>query len=165
MHDRKLYETNPDIEIAKEFLNQGFNWIARDGNGLLHAFEKKPKKTHGYWMNTNDGEIRQLDKNYSIFNRIKWEDEEPTRFINWDEYKTGNVIQISYYRDAGNDDLIAKWHKTAPNFEAFAFAMYTHVDKYVYRHLEKNGVQDLDKASEYIRRLKEYEEERNERYN
>ena len=67
------------------------------------------------------------------------------------------LIKPSHYK-SGDNDLIAKWHTTAPNFDAFAFAMYTHIDKYVYRHLNKNGIQDLDKASEFIKRLKEYEQ-------
>lgn len=54
-------------------------------------------------------------------------------------------------------DLIAKWHDIAPSFEAFAFAMYTHMDKYGFRFLNKNGSEDLDKLIEYATRLREFQ--------
>ena len=52
-------------------------WIARDKDGLLHLFEKKPVKTIYGWYSL--GWIVPLPS-YS-FTEIKWEDEEPKELI------------------------------------------------------------------------------------
>lgn len=58
-------------------------------------------------------------------------------------------------------DLIKKWYEIAPSYEAFAFALYTHIDKYSYRFNKKNGLEDLDKLVEYTKhQYKYYEMER-----
>lgn len=58
-------------------------------------------------------------------------------------------------------DLIKKWYEVAPSYEAFAFALYTHIDKYSYRFNKKNGLEDLDKLVEYTKhQYKYYEMER-----
>lgn len=67
-----------------------------------------------------------------------------------------NIIEPSYY-GSDNNDLFEKWYNQAPSFEAFVFAMYTHADKYAFRHLEKNGIIDLEKNQRVIQKLKEYE--------
>lgn len=56
----------------------------------------------------------------------------------------------------GEIDLIESWSLTYPKDE-FIAGMEMIADRYVKRHRHKNGVQDLDKAIEYLERLKEYE--------
>ena len=67
-----------------------------------------------------------------------------------------NPVRPVHYPEK-HKDLIAKWHDVAPSFEAFAFAIYTHMDKYGYRFLNKNGSEDLNKMTEYATRLHEYQ--------
>ena len=52
-------------------------WIARDKDGLLHLFEKKPIKTIYGWY--SPALVSTLPS--YIFPEIKWEDEEPRELI------------------------------------------------------------------------------------
>ena len=70
------------------------------------------------------------------------------------------VIKPEHYV-SGEIDRIEVWYRTMP-FEGFRWAMKSHIDKYVYRYDTKGGVEDLDKAMEFIWRLKEYEERNRE---
>lgn len=69
-------------------------------------------------------------------------------------------IKPSHYRK-GEVDLIESWYQTMP-FDGFRWAMKSHIMKYIYRFEEKNGAEDLDKATYYIERLKEKEMEQGE---
>lgn len=53
-------------------------------------------------------------------------------------------------------DRIEVWYQTN-DMKSFRAIMRSHIDKYVWRYEHKGGVEDLDKANEFIRRLKEYE--------
>ena len=57
-------------------------WIARDENGDLYLFKKKPYKIeycgHGYWIN---GVSRSHISDKTLFPEVKWEDEEPRELI------------------------------------------------------------------------------------
>lgn len=64
-----------------------------------------------------------------------------------------NPINPDHYKD-----LIAKWYDIAPSYEAFAFALYTHIDKYNYRFNKKNGLEDLNKLVEYTKHQYKYHE-------
>lgn len=64
-------------------------WIARDENGMLHAFDSKPiksKRLKGYWT-YDTGPNYWIDDGYAIklprklFPEVKWEDEEPGEFV------------------------------------------------------------------------------------
>ena len=63
-----------------------FKWIARDQNGLLCVYDKKPHKEEdptrtnpGYWFCDDDGfDVEPMVVFDSLFQYIKWEDEEPT---------------------------------------------------------------------------------------
>ncbi|MGV0167624.1 DUF3310 domain-containing protein [Furfurilactobacillus sp. WILCCON 0119] len=67
------------------------------------------------------------------------------------------MIEPSYYKGTNGKDLIDSYAEqmTADEFRGF---MKGNVIKYLTRYLDKNGVQDLDKAMTYLQRLKEYEE-------
>lgn len=56
-------------------------WIARDKNGDLWLFKKKPQKQKaGFWsVEVIMDVITQLPK--QIFTEVKWEDEEPRELI------------------------------------------------------------------------------------
>lgn len=65
-------------------------------------------------------------------------------------------IRPDHYEENGHD-LIESW-KLRFTEEQFRAVMQTLIDRYVFRYHEKNGIEDLDKATECIRRLKEWEE-------
>ena len=71
-----------------------------------------------------------------------------------------NPIKPNHYVN-GKIDLIESWFQTYP-YEQFVSIMESHIDKYVKRHRYKNGIEDLNKAIEYISRLKYYEENHKE---
>ena len=52
-------------------------WIARDAEGLLHLYEKKPIKTIYGWYATCGGTSLPS----YLFPEIKWEDKEPRELI------------------------------------------------------------------------------------
>lgn len=62
----------------------------------------------------------------------------------------------SHYRQ-GKMDLFETWYLTYP-FNEFRAIMKSHIAKYLHRYQDKNGTEDLDKASYCIQRLREYEE-------
>ncbi len=52
-------------------------WIARDAEGLLHLYEKKPIKTIYGWYATCGGTSLPS----YLFPEVKWEDKEPRELI------------------------------------------------------------------------------------
>ena len=69
---------------------------------------------------------------------------------------TPDPIQPNHYRQ-GKTDLFETWYLTYP-FNEFRAIMKSHIAKYLHRYQDKNGTEDLDKASYCIQRLREYEE-------
>ena len=67
-----------------------------------------------------------------------------------------NVIHPGHYNQ-GDMDLFETWYLTYP-FNEFRAIMKSHIAKYLHRYQDKNGTEDLDKASYCIKRLREYEE-------
>lgn len=65
-------------------------------------------------------------------------------------------VTPSHYRQ-GKTDLFETWYLTYP-FNEFRAIMKSHIVKYLHRYQDKNGTEDLDKASYCIQRLREYEE-------
>lgn len=63
-----------------------FKWITRDQDGLLCIYDKKPQKAidvgrtnPGYWFCDDDEyDSASMIAFNSLFQNIKWEDEEPT---------------------------------------------------------------------------------------
>lgn len=79
--------------------------------------------------------------------------EEPVKSIT----PTDNTpVTPSHYRQ-GKTDLFETWYLTYP-FNEFRAIMKSHIAKYLHRYQDKNGIEDLDKASYCIKRLREYEE-------
>lgn len=79
--------------------------------------------------------------------------EEPGSLVPVDEL---DAIQPNHYRQ-GKTDLFETWYLTYP-FNEFRAIMKSHIAKYLHRYQDKNGTEDLDKASYCIKRLREYEE-------
>lgn len=67
-----------------------------------------------------------------------------------------DAIRPAHYRQ-GSHDLFEGWYHEFP-FDEFRAIMKSHIYKYLHRYQDKNGTEDLDKASYCIDRLKEYEE-------
>lgn len=53
-------------------------WLARDKDGHLWLYEKKPIKQPVYWVCVS-GDCQTLDLN--LFPEVKWEDEEPRELV------------------------------------------------------------------------------------
>lgn len=66
-----------------------------------------------------------------------------------------NPIKPDYY-NSGKNDLISNTADTVEPDE-FREVMKFNIKKYITRYDKKNGVQDLNKAVEYLMRLKEWE--------
>lgn len=69
--------------------------------------------------------------------------------------KKDNINPTHYNK--GKKDLIEMWYQTM-TLEQFRGSMKSNIIKYTMRYENKNGVEDLNKAIEYIERLKKYEE-------
>ncbi|SEI30462.1 Hypothetical protein IDF_14 [Enterococcus phage Idefix] len=70
--------------------------------------------------------------------------------------KEPNNVKPNHYKQ-GKEDLIEMWYQTMP-LEQFRGAMKSNIIKYTMRYENKNQLEDLNKALEYLKRLKEYEE-------
>lgn len=53
-------------------------YVARDKDGHLWLYEKKPLKQLTYWI-SEDGDSQILDIN--LFPEVKWEDKEPRELV------------------------------------------------------------------------------------
>lgn len=82
-------------------------------------------------------------------------DPEEYYFKHIQECKKDNIKPNHYNK--GKKDLIEMWYQTMP-LEQFRGAMKSNIIKYTMRYENKNGLEDIDKAIEYLTRLKEYEE-------
>lgn len=67
-----------------------------------------------------------------------------------------NNVKPNHYKQ-GKEDLIEMWYQTMP-LEQFRGAMKSNIIKYTMRYENKNQLEDLNKAIEYLTRLKGYEE-------
>lgn len=76
---KKKEFTDNELYILKN-VDKKYKWIAKDKNGLICTFVSKPIKTERFWSDgwSNGESYASLEaiKN-SLFNSIKWEDEEP----------------------------------------------------------------------------------------
>lgn len=64
--------------IKRGKLSKKWNWIARDKNGSLYLYERKPTYTqYGFWYGLGNQELITNEEN--LFADIKWTDDEPTK--------------------------------------------------------------------------------------
>jgi len=74
-----------------------------------------------------------------------------------------DAIEPDHYKN-GDHDLL--WHlKDILTPEEFRGAMKMNIIKYVVRENNKNGIEDIDKAKEYLSRFEEFEKELNNENN
>ena len=62
-----------DEKVILRNLPKEYKWIARDKNGLIFLYAKKPSKYDYSWIGYNDKAFPY----YHLFQFIKWEDEKP----------------------------------------------------------------------------------------
>ena len=68
----KIKKLTKEDEIVINYAKLlGFNWIAKDANGQVYAYEEKPIKLTKIW---DEESCHNLKSNISI---LSWEDEEP----------------------------------------------------------------------------------------
>jgi hypothetical protein len=75
--------------------------------------------------------------------------------LKYEGLKPDNVKPNHYNK--GKKDLIEMWYQTMP-LEQFRGTMKSNIIKYTMRYENKNKLEDLNKAMEYLERLKKYEE-------
>lgn len=73
-------------------------------------------------------------------------------------------IKPNYYQNEKGTDLIDQF-ATSWNRSAFIGFMVGNIIKYVTRFEDKNGLEDLNKANEYLNRLISFESKKEEKYN
>ena len=76
--------------VLKDLIKEGYKYIARDKEGAIYAYSRKPTRQGKEWLFVKPYE-NNSHKNISlvsfILTDIKWEDEEPFRipYTNWKE--------------------------------------------------------------------------------
>ena len=71
---KKKEFTDDELAIMRS-LPKNYKWMARDDDGELYIYDKKPKNIIGIWDNYD--RIRDFDYFEHLFKSITWEDEEP----------------------------------------------------------------------------------------
>ena len=80
--DSKREYSEIEIQTAKNLLAKGYEWIARDEDDALYAYECKPRKG-GHGWNYGEGVLLLVDGHargvIPIFDSVSWMDAEPVR--------------------------------------------------------------------------------------
>lgn len=71
-----------EVEIAKNLVEKGHEWIARDSDDALYAYDTKPEKGRSVWMCTSGMPPRPLLYQPArgvipLFDSVNWTDAEP----------------------------------------------------------------------------------------
>lgn len=101
MDDSKREYSEIEIQTAKNLIANGYEWIARDKNGLLCTYDGKPKKLESCWRS---GKWQEFASFVPIFPQIRWNDEEPVRLrdivqILTDEEREWLKVVVRPFRD------------------------------------------------------------------
>lgn len=159
------------------------NWLARDENGKLFAYEKPPYKEDVAWEIKDDyNDYRLIMETDDTFSHIKWTDEEPT------EIKRGTGLglptldkyNIAILNNHGHDelpkisnpDIINEPNhykgkhgietidviRNFGNDDMVAGFYWGNAIKYMTRYRNKNGLEDLKKARKNLDWLIEHTE-------
>ena len=87
--EKEKNHTNQErISLLERLTYSGFEYLAKDINDELWAYEKRPKKSNFQWT-VFGGKIFKVrsGKDYS---EVQWSDEEPTKITDlWDIYENG----------------------------------------------------------------------------
>lgn len=148
-------------------IDDKYKWLARDKDGNLCAFKKRPIKGENYWSVEVMGDgFRYIAKKEDVYPFIKWKDEEPchiqeaNQIVGSEEFNllntVDNVNKPTHYH-SGNIDVIKFSEENFSKEEQKGFHRINAI-KYITRYDRKNGVEDLNKAKFYIDKLIEMEE-------
>ena len=69
-----------EIQTAKNLLEQGYKWIARNQSGRLYAHAAKPSKVGTYWWSV--GNYDRTCDYVPIFQSVRFDDKEPVSLEN-----------------------------------------------------------------------------------
>lgn len=70
----KIHLSLLEFELLKYYIKHGYQYIARDNNKALFAYDTKPRKIPCQWWTTEKIKGIYFDE---CFKFVKWEDEEP----------------------------------------------------------------------------------------
>ena len=73
----KMKGFTEDEKVIARNVEKNYNWIARDSDGRIYIYRKKPTKLKSGW-NKSSGFGQFFVFNY-MFKSVKWKDDEPTR--------------------------------------------------------------------------------------
>lgn len=108
MEDSKKEYSAIEIEVAKNLLAKGYEWIARDEDNKFYAYKGRPIKEEsgwwhgGSWLLLMGGGTRGV---IPLFESIRWEDEDPVRLrdivpqILTDEERDWLRVVVKPFRD------------------------------------------------------------------
>ena len=68
-----------DEKIIARNIDKEYKWMARDSDGVLCVFKKKPRKSGNGWGGWYSDGYKYISYFNHLFSAIKWDDEEPTR--------------------------------------------------------------------------------------
>lgn len=107
--DSKREYSEIEIEVAKNLLEEGYRWIARDKNNDVYAYCIRPVKGGTVWSPQGDNLLLLMSGGargvIPIFDGIRWEDEEPVRLrdivpqILTDEEREWLRVVVKPFRD------------------------------------------------------------------
>lgn len=169
-------------KILQKAYDMGFKYIARDATEICFFYEDKPIKINGCWttLNTNFNSINFVackagcmdTDSDSLFDDIKWDDNEPFKFIKElgnEEDTDSDVFKYSYtyLRSQKEEPLkhddhykalgIEPWDILEANMthEEFKGFLKGNIQKYLHRN--KEGLKDYEKLLNYAQKLVEVE--------
>lgn len=128
--------------MSMDVINKYVECISKDYNGLTNGKVYKSEYVGADWIKVinNAGDLRTYPLN--IFRKLTKQEEEKLGLYN-------DKIKPTYY--GRGIDVIEFCLRNNLTF------MQGNVIKYVTRYKKKNGIEDLEKAKEYIDRLIEFE--------
>ena len=138
-------------------------WMARDNDGTLWVYSKKPEKYEDrdeWYLPAGVGKFDYIDDLSELnFPHIKWLDEEPTEVINMMTNHTQKGVEFDpiepEHYNKGEIDLFEAAYRTRPFTEVRAILEFT-AERYFKRD-KQNRIEDIDKGIYVMRRLRAYE--------
>ena len=67
-----------EIQTAKNLMEQGYKWIARNRSGKLRAYHSKPSNRGRIWLSDDDAYGYYFCDYVPIFQSVRFDDKEPT---------------------------------------------------------------------------------------
>ncbi|QBZ69068.1 nucleotide kinase [Enterococcus phage vB_EfaP_Ef7.3] len=139
------------VYLKCQYCGEGFNELRRF---LGHEnFCKKKKGAND--MKKFINRCRYCNMAFGVMEDL-WLHEVACDKLTTDESLNQDNVKPNHYKQ-GKEDLIEMWYRTM-TLEQFRGAMKSNIIKYTMRYENKNGIEDLNKAMEYLERLKKYEE-------